>query len=507
MRTFSFAWNPRPLRVVPFFLAIAWAASPISVVDAGDEISFADEVRPILSDHCYHCHGPDEESREAGLRLDTKDDLLSVVDPEDPDSSDLLFRVLSDDGDLMMPPPESGKPLSGEQLAILVRWVKEGAAVDKHWAFVAPVRPAVPPMTGPQNRVPQNTGLQNRVPENTGQQYPRPRNNDSEFQRAEIQNDGKENSDVGRTQLADPKHHVWGRNPIDAFVLEKMRAAGLAPQEEADPATLLRRMAIDLTGLPPSEDQLSELAEQVQDIKNQGHADVLLDQFFDRQVERLLDSPHFGERWARLWLDAARYADSDGYEKDKPRIAWFYRDWVIRSMNDDRPYDDFIIRQIAGDQLPNATQDDIVATGFLRNSMVNEEGGADPEQFRMEAMFDRMDAIGKSVLGLTVQCAQCHTHKYDPIEHHEYYGLFAFLNNTHDGIMSVFTPAEQTKRSEVLAEVDRLEIELKTELDDWKSRLRTWADRAAHLNWPAWETPKLVFLDTTLGGQKFLPQA
>ena len=158
-------------------------------------------------------------------------------------------------------------------------------------------------------------------------------------------------------------------------------------------------------------------------------------------MDRLLASPHYGERWGRVWLDAARYADSNGYEKDKPRFVWFYRDWVINALNRDLPYDQFVIEQIAGDLLPNATQDQIVATGFLRNSMINEEGGIDPEQFRMEAMFDRMDAIGKGILGVTIQCAQCHNHKYDPLTQEEYYRIFAFLNDTHEANVAVYTPA------------------------------------------------------------------
>ena len=170
---------------------------------------------------------------------------------------------------------------------------------------------------------------------------------------------------------------------------------------------------------------------------------------YEKLVDRLLASPHYGERWGRMWLDAARYADSDGFEKDKPRFVWFYRDWVINAFNRDLPYDRFIIEQIAGDLLPGATQEQRVATGYLRNSMINEEGGVDPEQFRMEAMFDRMDAIGKGVLGLTIQCAQCHTHKYDPLTQAEYYRMFAFLNNAHEANVTVFTPAEQMKRQEI----------------------------------------------------------
>ena len=176
-----------------------------------------------------------------------------------------------------------------------------------------------------------------------------------------------------------------------------------------------------------------------------------------RAVDRLLDSPHYGERWARQWLDAARYADSDGYEKDKSRQVWFYRDWVIAALNRDLPYDQFIIEQIAGDQLPNPTQEQLVATGYLRNSMLNEEGGIDPEQFRMEAMFDRMDAIGKGVLGVTIQCAQCHDHKFDPLSQEDYYRMFAFLNNAHEANIAVYTPTEQLRRAELFRKVAEIE--------------------------------------------------
>ena len=225
------------------------------------------------------------------------------------------------------------------------------------------------------------------------------------------------------------KNTAWAKTPIDAFMLARLEKEGLAPSPEADKATLLRRVSLDLTGLPPTLQELDAfLADKAPDA-------------YAKQVERLLASPHYGERWARHWLDAARYADSDGYEKDKPRFAWAYRDWVIDAFNRDLPYDQFIIEQIAGDQLPNAAQDQVVATGFLRNSMINEEGGVDPEQFRMEAMFDRMDAIGKGVLGLTIQCAQCHNHKFDPIPQEEYYRLFAFLNNDHEGSTPVYRPA------------------------------------------------------------------
>ena len=222
-------------------------------------------------------------------------------------------------------------------------------------------------------------------------------------------------------------------------------------------------------------------------------------------VDRLLASPHYGERWGRSWLDAARYADSDGYEKDKPRLVWFYRDWVINALNRDLPYDQFIIEQIAGDLLPGATQDQIVATGFLRNSMINEEGGVDPEQFRMEAMFDRMDAIGKGVLGLTIQCAQCHNHKYDPLTQEEYYRLFAFLNNGHEANVAVYTPDEQMKRAEILRQIREIEDDLQhrdarlARADGGVGRDRSTADQ------PEWTVVRPEVEDESTGGEKYLP--
>src|SRR4029079_6105934 len=192
---------------------------------------------------------------------------------------------------------------------------------------------------------------------------------------------------------------------------------------------------------------------------------------YERQVERLLASPHYGERWGRHWLDAARYADSDGFEKDKSRNVWMYRDWVISAVNHDLPYDQFVIQQLAGDQLPGATQDKLVATGFLRNALRNEEGGIDPEQFRMEAMFDRMDALGKCVLGLTIQCAQCHNHKFDPISQEEYYRLFAFLNSDHEAHPTVYTPAEIVARDALLREMTAIDDELKRTTPDWSERM------------------------------------
>jgi hypothetical protein len=276
-----------------------------------------------------------------------------------------------------------------------------------------------------------------------------------------------------RPALPDVKNASWVRNPIDGFVLAKLNAEGLKPAPEADRVTLTRRLHLDLLGLPPTPAEVDR---------------VLNDRsgrWYDDLVDRLLNSPHYGERWARHWLDAARYADSDGYEKDKSRQVWAYRDWVINALNRDLPYDQFVIEQIAGDLLPNATQDQRVATGFLRNSMINEEGGVDPEQFRVEAMFDRMDAVGKGILGLTIQCAQCHNHKFDPLTQEEYYRMFAFLNNAHEANIAVYTAAEQRQRADLFRQVRAIEGELRHHHADWSERMAAWEAKVKG-NQPAW---------------------
>jgi hypothetical protein len=283
------------------------------------------------------------------------------------------------------------------------------------------------------------------------------------------------------------------RNAIDAFVVDKLRSAGLTQAPEADRVTLIRRLSLDLLGLPPTPREVDDFA-----------ADTRPDAY-ERFVERLLSSPHYGERWARHWLDAARYADSDGFEKDKSRQVWFYRDWVINALNRDLPYDQFIIEQIAGDLLQNPTQDQIVATGYLRNSMINEEGGIDPEQFRMEAMFDRMDAIGKGILGLTIQCCQCHNHKYDPLTQADYYRMFAFLNNDHEANVAVYTADEQMRRAEIFRQIKIVEDDLKHRHPNWREQMHAWED-AVRGNQPKWVVVRPAVDDISTGGQKYLPQ-
>lgn len=424
------------------FLSLLIVLLPCSAARADEKVDFNRDIRPILSDACFQCHGPDDKQRKAKLRLDTQAAAFADLGGHfafvagKPEESEALVRVLSDDPNERMPPPASGKRVSPRQIELIRAWIVQGAKWSGHWAFTAPVRPAAPQV----------------------------------------------------------KNAAWVRNPIDAFVLEQLERESLAPAAAADKVTLLRRLSLDLIGLPPTPDEVDAFL-----------ADTRPDAY-EQQVERLLKSPHYGERWGRNWLDAARYADSDGYEKDKPRGVWSYRDWVIGALNRDLPYDRFVIEQIAGDLLPNATQDQRVATGFLRNSMINEEGGVDPEQFRMEAMFDRMDAIGKSVLGLTIQCAQCHNHKFDPLTQEEYYRLFAFLNNAHEASIAVYTPDDQMRRTELLRQIAGIEAELQSRIPDWRERMQVWEDQVKQ-GQPEWIIVQPTVDDASSGGQKHLPQS
>jgi len=409
--------------------ACSFAGAPNQAVD------FTRDVRPILARNCLVCHGVDPEKREADLRLDqieSGDDSRGagdVIDVGNPDESELIRRIVSTDPDERMPPVDSGKSLTPAEVEILRHWISAGAEYEKHWAFVAPIRPAAPGVSDPE----------------------------------------------------------WVQNPIDAFVLARLDQSGLLPSPPADRATLLRRLALDLTGLPPAIEEIDAfVADRAPDA-------------VARQIERLLATPHFGERWGRLWLDAARYADSDGFEKDKPRFVWMYRDWVIKAFNEDLPYNQFIVDQIAGDLLPNATQDDHVATGFLRNSMVNEEGGIDPEQFRMEAMFDRMDAVGKSILGLTLQCAQCHTHKYDPLTQTDYYRMFACINNCDEAQVTTYTDVEQAEWRQTARLIREIEDRLRRDNPDWPEQMAAW-EATVNGDQPEWHVVRPE-LDGA-GGQK-----
>lgn len=372
-------------------------------------VSFNRDIRPIMADTCFHCHGFDPKTREAGLRLDvreaatspTQEGTVGIV-PGHPEKSPVIQRLLDEDDP--MPPTKSHKKLTPEQKELMRRWVAEGAVYEKHWAFEPIRRPELP------------QGFE-------------------------------------------------GLAPIDAFIQARLAKEQMKPAPAATKARLLRRLSLDLTGLPPTPAELEAFEKDTSP------------KAYDAQVERLLKSPHYGERWGRWWLDQARYADSNGYSIDAPRQIWKYRDWVIQALNADMRFDRFTVEQLAGDLLPKATESQQIATGFHRNTQINEEGGIDKEQFRIESVFDRVATTGTVWLGLTVGCAQCHDHKFDPIEQKEYYRLFAFLNNQEEPVLRVNDPKlDVAGLTQSLKDTDaKLKALMKTrtaELAQWEKEMK-----------------------------------
>ncbi len=328
-----------------------------------DNVDFSSQIRPILAVHCYSCHGPDEQSRAAELRLDIREQALesSAFVPHDTSKSKLVERILSQDEEYQMPPPENKKPLTKIQKELLTTWIEQGAAYSSHWAFLTPSKPPVP--------VPTTTETQ------------------------------------------------WGNNAIDSFVGKLLDQEKLKPAPKADRATLLRRVSLDLTGLPPTIDELKRFIEDSSD------------RAYEHAVDRLLNTKHYAERMALEWLDLARYADTNGYNNDEDRTMWPWRDWVINAFDRNMPFDQFTIEQVAGDLLPNPTQDQLIATGFLRNQGHNTEGGIIQEEYRVEYVADRVHTVSTVFLGLSMQCARCHDHKFDPITQKEYYQFYSFFNS------------------------------------------------------------------------------
>ena len=357
-------------------------------------VHFNRDVRPLLATRCFACHGPDEEANLSGLRLDQ---------PGHDAGAAILARIAGTDEYEVMPPPESGPPLSAADLRTLRAWVAAGTEYQPHWAFVAPVQSEIP--------------RDKRQETKTGE--------------------------VGDGSEAEP-----ARNPIDLFVDARLAERGLTRSPVADRLTLARRVALDLTGVPPTVAEADAFA-----------ADPAPDAY-ERFVDRLLASPRYGERWARPWLDLARYSDTNGYEKDRQRSIWPYRDWVVRALNANLRFDDFTVLQLAGDLLPEAGADGRVAAGFHRNTMLNEEGGIDPLEFRHEAVADRVAVTGAVWLGLTTGCARCHTHKYDPLTHTDYYRLFALLNNADRRTVRLPDPAVDAQRERIEQELAALEAAL-----------------------------------------------
>jgi hypothetical protein len=337
--------------------------------EPGHLIDYDRDVRPILADNCFSCHGPDPHTREAGIRLDIREDaiLSGAVVPEIPQASPLLRRITATVPNQMMPPPATGKKLSASQIETLRRWLAQGARYSPHWAFVNPIRPSLPTV----------------------------------------------------------RQQGWVRNAIDYFVLARLEREGLDPNFEADRSTLIRRVSLDLIGLPPTP---AEVAAFIADPSPNAYEQLL---------DRLLASPHYGERMAIEWLDAARYADTNGFNLDCARDMSGWRDWVIRAFNANLPFDQFTIHQLAGDLLPNPTLEQTIATGFNRNTMITNESGVLEDEYLVMYVADRINTVATVWLGLMIGCARCHDHKYDPITQKEYYQLYAYFNNLSETVLHV----------------------------------------------------------------------
>ena len=383
---------------------------------AAKKVDYARDIEPLLSSRCYMCHGPKQQM--SGLRLDRKDAALKVIQPGNSAASRLIHMVAGMEKKVM---PPMGARLTAAEIGMLRAWIDQGVswpALETKTASAAPSHWSFRPIAHPSPPA--------------------------------------------------VRDRAWPRNPIDAFILSRLESDGIAPSPEASKATLIRRVSLDITGLLPS-------PREVDDFVRDNRPDA-----YERLVDRLLDSPHYGEKWARYWLDLARYADSDGYEKDRSRPwAWRYRQWVIEALNRDMPYNEFTIEQLAGDLLPNRTIDTLVATGFNRNTLTNREGGTDPEQFRDEQVLDRAATLGTVWLGLTVGCAQCHDHKFDPISQREFYQLTAFFNTEEEanvpaplpgelGSWLAARPAFEQKRAELLEQYGIPKLEA-----DWEDKLRS----------------------------------
>ncbi len=395
--------------LLPVLMGAAAANSPA--------IDFSRDIQPILSSRCYTCHGP--EKQKSGLRLDLKESALAggesgvVIVAGDPDNSLLITLVSGLDSDRRM--PSQGEPLSEAQIASLKAWIAQGA-------------------TWPD-------GVQKVAPEDLAPAAP----------------DHWAFQPIRRPEVPLVSKKEWVRSPIDAFVLAKLEAQNIAPSPEADKTSLARRLYLDLLGLPPTPQELDD------------YLNDLSPQAYEALVDRLLASPHFGERWARHWLDLARYADSDGYQVDQVRpYAYLYRDWVIGALNRDMPYDQFVTEQLAGDLLPNPTLEQVVATGFHRNTLTNKEGGIDPEEDRSKQNIDRTNTTASVFLGLTMACAQCHSHKYDPITQREYYKLYGFFNVSLEKDVPAASEAENATYHQAKADFNAKAAVLQKEIDEYK---------------------------------------
>jgi hypothetical protein len=405
-------------------LAAACLLSPALLAADAPAPAYNRDIRPILAENCFACHGPDAGARKAGLRLDQRDAAVKkgAIVPGDPDKSELVHRIFWDEPAKVMPPPRTKKTLTDRQKDLLKRWVAAGAEYQIHWAYIPPARPDPPAV----------------------------------------------------------KDEKWVRNPIDRFILARLEGEGLAPSPEADRETLIRRVSLDLTGLPPTPAEVDAFT-----------ADKSPDAY-EKLVDRLLAEDAFGEHWARMWLDLARYGDSAGYANDPPRTIWLYRDYVIRSFNQNKPFDQFTVEQLAGDLLPSPTDEQLIATAFHRNTMTNSEGGVSPEEFRNAAIIDRVNTTMTVWMGTSIACCQCHDHKYDPLTNREFFRLFAIFNNTADAnradespLLNVLTDEQKAKRAKLEADVAAVEAKFKEKAPALAAGQAAW-EREAAAGPPEW---------------------
>ena len=415
------AFTTAPAAVALLYLTAALGPTCTAAEQAGSAASpdFNRVIRPILSENCYKCHGPDDGARKSELRFDDRAKALGpaksgriAIVPGAPERSEMVARISNKDPDKRMPPVSTGKKLTASQIESLTAWIRGGAAYEPHWAYVKPVRPALP--------------------------------------------------QVSQTN--------WVRTPVDQFILSRLEQEGLKTSPEADRYTLIRRVSLDLTGLPPTPEQVDAF------IRDTGPG------VYEQVIDRLLDSPTFGEHWARMWLDLARYADSAGYADDPPRTIWAYRDYVIKAFNQNKPFDQFTLEQIAGDLLPEPTEEQRVATAFHRNTMTNNEGGTDDEEFRNAAVVDRVNTTMAVWMGTSIACAQCHHHKYDPFSQEEYFRLFAILNNTEDAdrsdeapVKRLYTPEQKQQLRRAQSESAEIDQKFKAMTPESAARASRWA--------------------------------
>lgn len=416
------SWLENSLRIT---LTLVGVYSLAFTAFADESIDFNRDIRPILSENCFYCHGQDGNKRQADLQLHVRQEAVNAgaIVPHDAAKSSLIQRILTDKPDELMPPPKSNRHLTAEQKTLLQKWINSGADYQTHWAYVTPKRPAEP-----------------------------------------ITNDT-----------------AWSRNAIDRFVLAKLDQAGLKPSPEADRVTLIRRLYIDLVGLPP---KIEEVDAFVNDPDPKA---------YEHLVDRLLQSPHYGERMSLPWLDAARYADSNGFQQDGDTWQWIWRDWVVKALNEDLPFDQFTIWQLAGDLLPNATNDQKIASGFNRNHLLNGEGGAIPEEQRFVNLFDRVDTTATTWMGLTMACCQCHDHKYDPLTQRDYYGLLDAFNRVPEN----GTPQRMSRKMRVAAPyLELISEQTKKQIADYESQIQKLDQETGPVIEAAYEAFRIAITST-----------